>query len=40
VEATKEHPWQELMPRMAEYLQDAFEYEAEDELLGELVKGG
>jgi nucleoside-diphosphate-sugar epimerase len=40
VEATKEHPWQELMPRMAEYLQDAFDYEAEDELLGELVKGG
>jgi len=40
VEATKEHPWQELMPRMAEYLQDAFDYEAEDELLGELFKGG
>jgi len=40
VEATKEHPWQELMPRMADDLQDAFDYEAEDELLGELVKGG
>jgi nucleoside-diphosphate-sugar epimerase len=40
VEATKEQPWQQLMPRMAEYLQDAFDYEAEDERLDALVKAG
>ena len=38
VEATKERPWEELMPRMAEYLQDAFDYEAEDEFLRALIK--
>jgi nucleoside-diphosphate-sugar epimerase len=38
VEATKERPWEELMPRMAEYLQDAFDYEAEDEFLRPLIK--
>jgi nucleoside-diphosphate-sugar epimerase len=37
VEATKERPWEELMPRMAEYLQDAFDYEAEDEFLRALI---
>jgi nucleoside-diphosphate-sugar epimerase len=37
VEATKERPWQELMPRMAEYMQDSFEYPAEDELLRRLT---
>jgi hypothetical protein len=26
-----------LMPRMAEYLQDAFDYEAEDEFLRALI---
>jgi hypothetical protein len=40
VEATKERPWEELMPRMAEYLQDAFDYEAEDEFLRALIKAG
>jgi len=40
VEATKDRPWQELMPRMAEYLQDSFDYAAEDELLGGLVTAG
>jgi nucleoside-diphosphate-sugar epimerase len=40
VEATKERPWQELMPRMAEYMQDSFDYAAEDELLRELIKDG
>lgn len=39
VEATKERPWQELMPRMAEYMQDSFEYSAEDELLRRLTTG-
>jgi nucleoside-diphosphate-sugar epimerase len=39
VDATRERPWQELMPRMAEYLRDAFEYAAEDELLGRLSAG-
>ena len=38
VEATKERPWEELMPRMAEYMQDSFDYAAEDELLRGLVK--
>jgi nucleoside-diphosphate-sugar epimerase len=36
VEATRERPWQELMPRMAEYMHDAFEYAAEDELMRSL----
>jgi nucleoside-diphosphate-sugar epimerase len=38
VQATKSRPWEELMPRMAEYMQDSFDYEAEDELLRGLVK--
>jgi len=38
VEATKNLPWQELMPRMAEYMQDSFDYAAEDELLRSLIE--
>jgi nucleoside-diphosphate-sugar epimerase len=38
VEATKERPWEELMPRMAEYMQDSFDYEAEDEFVRGLLK--
>jgi nucleoside-diphosphate-sugar epimerase len=37
VEATKERPWQELMPRMAQYMQDSFDYAAEDEFLRGLI---
>jgi nucleoside-diphosphate-sugar epimerase len=37
-EATKERPWQELMPRAAEYMKNSFDYEAEDEFLRGLVK--
>jgi nucleoside-diphosphate-sugar epimerase len=40
VEATKERPWQELMPRMAEYMQDSFDYPAEDEFLRRLIAAG
>ena len=40
VEATKERPWEELMPRMAQYMQDSFDYAAEDELLRGLIKAG
>jgi nucleoside-diphosphate-sugar epimerase len=40
VEATSERSWQELMPRMAQYLHDAFDYGAEDELMRELLSGG
>jgi nucleoside-diphosphate-sugar epimerase len=40
VEATKKTPWQELMPRAAQYMQNSFDYEAEDEFLRGLVKGG
>src|SRR6059058_1211805 len=40
VEATKERPWQELMPRMAEYMEESFDYAAEDELLRRLAMGG
>ena len=40
VEATKERPWQELMPRMAEYMEESFDYAAEDELLRGLARGG
>ena len=40
VAATKERPWQELMPRMAEHMQDSFDYRAEDELLRGLATGG
>jgi nucleoside-diphosphate-sugar epimerase len=39
VEATSERPWQDLMPRMSEYLRDAFDYAAEDELLRGLSAG-
>jgi nucleoside-diphosphate-sugar epimerase len=39
VEATKARPWQELMPRIAEYMRDSFDYAAEDELLRSLVTG-
>jgi nucleoside-diphosphate-sugar epimerase len=39
VEATKERPWQELMPRMAQYMENAFDYAAEDELLRRLFSG-
>ena len=38
VEATKERRWEELMPRMAEYMQDSFDYEAEDEFVRGLLK--
>jgi nucleoside-diphosphate-sugar epimerase len=40
VEATRERPWRELMPRMAEYMEDSFNYDAEDELLRELLGAG
>jgi nucleoside-diphosphate-sugar epimerase len=40
VEATKERPWEEVMPRMAEYLRDSFDYAKEDELLRRLVTAG
>jgi hypothetical protein len=40
VEATRERPWQELMPRAAEYMQNSFDYEAEDEFIRGFVKGG
>jgi nucleoside-diphosphate-sugar epimerase len=40
VEATKERSWQELMPPMAEYLQDSFDYATEDELLQQLFTDG
>jgi hypothetical protein len=36
VEVTKERPWQEVMPRAAEYMQDSFDYAAEDDFLGGL----
>jgi nucleoside-diphosphate-sugar epimerase len=39
VEATRDRPWQELMPRMAEYLKDSFDYAAEDEFLRSLEAG-
>ena len=39
VEATRERPWQELMPRMAQYMQDSFDYAAEDELVRSLATG-
>jgi nucleoside-diphosphate-sugar epimerase len=37
VEATKERPWQEVMPRAAQYMQDSFDYAAEDEFLRGLI---
>jgi len=40
VEATKERPWQEVMPRMAEYLRDSFDYTSEDGRLRELLRDG
>jgi len=39
VEATKERSWQEVMPRAAEYMQDSFDYAAEDELMRGLLSG-
>jgi nucleoside-diphosphate-sugar epimerase len=39
VEATKDRPWEELMPRMAEYLRESFDYAAEDELVRSLTVG-
>jgi hypothetical protein len=39
VEATKEQPWQEVLPRSAELMQSAFDYEAEDEFLRRLTQG-
>jgi nucleoside-diphosphate-sugar epimerase len=39
VETTKELPWQELMPRMAEYMQNSFDYAAEDELMRKVLAG-
>ena len=36
VEATSERAWEEVMPRMGEYLRDAFDYDAEDALLHRL----
>jgi len=38
VDATKERPWQEVMPRAAEYMQDSFDYPAEDDFIRGLVK--
>jgi nucleoside-diphosphate-sugar epimerase len=38
VEATQKRPWEQLMPRMAEYMQDSFDYEAEDEFIRGLLK--
>jgi nucleoside-diphosphate-sugar epimerase len=40
VEATKERPWQDVMPRMAEYLRDSFDYTREDGRLRELLRDG
>jgi hypothetical protein len=37
LEATRSRDWKGVLPRGAEYLQ--FDYEAEDALVGELVKG-
>lgn len=40
VEATKATQWEELMPRAAEYMQNSFDYEAEDEFVRDLLKAG
>jgi nucleoside-diphosphate-sugar epimerase len=40
VEVTKERPWQEVMPRAAEYMQNSFDYAAEDEFLRGLPTTG
>jgi nucleoside-diphosphate-sugar epimerase len=40
VEVTKERPWQEVMPRAAEYMQGSFDYAAEDEFLRGLPTTG
>ncbi len=39
-ESTKTTPWEELMPRAAEYMENSFDYEAEDEFLRGLVTDG
>jgi nucleoside-diphosphate-sugar epimerase len=39
VEATRDRSWEELMPRMAEYLAKSFDYVAEDDLLHRLEAG-
>jgi nucleoside-diphosphate-sugar epimerase len=39
VEETKTRPWQELMPRAAEYMQSSFDYGAEDDFLASLTAG-
>jgi nucleoside-diphosphate-sugar epimerase len=40
VEATRDRPWQEAIPRATEHMQNSFDYEAEDELLRTLAPGG
>jgi hypothetical protein len=40
VEATKDRPWEELMPRAAELMQGSFGYAAEDELVRGLLMTG
>jgi nucleoside-diphosphate-sugar epimerase len=40
VEATKDRPWEELMPRAAELMQGSFGYAAEDELVRGLLTTG
>jgi nucleoside-diphosphate-sugar epimerase len=40
VDATKDRPWQEVMPRAAEYMQNSFEYASEDEFLRGLIAVG
>jgi len=40
VEVTEERPWQEVMPRAAEYMQNSFDYAAEDEFLRGLPTTG
>lgn len=39
VEATKERPWEEVMPRAADYMQHSFDYAAEDAFLRGLGEG-
>jgi nucleoside-diphosphate-sugar epimerase len=40
VDTTKARPWQEVMPRAAEYMSDSFDYAAEDAYLRELARAG
>jgi nucleoside-diphosphate-sugar epimerase len=37
VEATKERPWEEVMPRAAEYMRASFDYAAEDAFVAGLL---